>query len=218
MANFVVVLDASVLYGIMKAIRRSIDDNSRSSLRARLRNRPITLVIGRADMTERTARREIEKAKSVLDRAVESEHRARERFEKALTKAAGYGLSQREIASAAGVSQPYVSQVLRRRPRRFVPSSPRGDRLASRRAQVIEVLEGNGLREPAVFGSVARGEDGPDSDIDLLVTIPSDMGLLQLARVEVAIEDVVGCPVDLVPRRLLAAGVRSTVERDEVPL
>lgn len=202
----------------MKAIRRSIDDNSRSSLRARLRNRPITLVIGRADMTERTARREIEKAKSVLDRAVESEHRARERFEKALTKAAGYGLSQREIASAAGVSQPYVSQVLRRRPRRFVPSSPRGDRLASRRAQVIEVLEGNGLREPAVFGSVARGEDGPDSDIDLLVTIPSDMGLLQLARVEVAIEDVVGCPVDLVPRRLLAAGVRSTVERDEVPL
>ena len=202
----------------MKAIRRSIDDNSRSSLRARLRNRPITLVIGRADMTERTARREIEKAKSVLDRAVESEHRARERFEKALTKAAGYGLSQREIASAAGVSQPYVSQVLRRRPRRFVPSSPRGDRLASRRAQVIEVLEGNGLREPAVFGSVARGEDGPDSDIDLLVTIPSDIGLLQLARVEVAIEDVVGCPVDLVPRRLLAAGVRSTVERDEVPL
>ena len=166
-------------------------------------------------MTERTARREIEKAKSVLDRAVESEHRARERFEKALTKAAGYGLSQREIASAAGVSQPYVSQVLRRRPRRFVPSSPRGDRLASRRAQVIE---GNGLREPAVFGSVARGEDGPDSDIDLLVTIPSDMGLLQLARVEVAVEDVLGCPVDLVPRRLLAAGVRSTVERDEVPL
>lgn len=218
MANFVVVLDASVLYGIMKAIRRSIDDNSRSSLRARLRNRPITLVIGRADMTERTARREIEKAKSVLDRAVESEHRARERFEKALTKAAGYGLSQREIASAAGVSQPYVSQVLRRRPRRFVPSSPRGDRLVSRRAQVIEVLEGNGLREPAVFGSVARGEDGPDSDIDLLVTIPSDMGLLQLARVEVAVEDVLGCPVDLVPRRLLAAGVRSTVERDEVPL
>jgi predicted nucleotidyltransferase len=169
-------------------------------------------------MTERTARREIEKAKSVLDRAVESEHRARERFEKALTKAAGYGLSQREIASAAGVSQPYVSQVLRRRPRRFVPSSPRGDRLVSRRAQVIEVLEGNGLREPAVFGSVARGEDGPDSDIDLLVTIPSDMGLLQLARVEVAVEDVLGCPVDLVPRRLLAAGVRSTVERDEVPL
>ena len=83
---------------------------------------------------------------------------------------------------------------------------------------MIEVLEGNGLREPAVFGSVARGEDGTDSDIDLLVTIPSDMGLLQLARVEVAVEDVLGCPVDLVPRRLLAAGVRSTVERDEVPL
>ncbi|MEI2816161.1 MAG: nucleotidyltransferase domain-containing protein [Microthrixaceae bacterium] len=76
-------------------------------------------------------------------------------------------------------------------------------------------------QRPQGTGSVrerSRGEDGPDSDIDLLVTIPSDMGLLQLARVEVAVEDVLGCPVDLVPRRLLAAGVRSTVERDEVPL
>lgn len=169
-------------------------------------------------MTERAALREIAKAKQALDRAVATEQRARERFAKALANAAGDGFSQREIASVAGVSQPYVSQVLRRRPRRFVPSSPLGDRLASRRAQVLAVLEGNGVSEPAVFGSVARGEDGPDSDIDLLVTIPSDMGLLRLARVEVAIEDVVGGPVHLVPRRLLAAAARSTVERDEVPL
>lgn len=69
-----------------------------------------------------------------------------------------------------------------------------------------------------MFGSVARGEDGPNSDIDLLVTIPSEMGLLQLARVAVAVEDVVGSPVDLVPRRLLTPAARSSVGRDEVPL
>ena len=169
-------------------------------------------------MTESNELRAIDKAKRALERAVVAEHLARERFESTLVTATESGASQREMATVAGVSQPYVSQVLQRRRRRFTPRSPLGDRLASRRKEVIETLERNGISEPAVFGSVARGEDGPDSDIDLLVTIPNDMGLLSLARVEVAVGDVLGAPVDLVPRRLLMPLARPTAERDEIPL
>lgn len=84
-------------------------------------------------MAERTALREIEKAKRALDRAVAAEHQSRDRFESALMVAAEGGASQREIASSAGLSQPYVSQVLKRRRRRFAPRGPVGALLASRR-------------------------------------------------------------------------------------
>ena len=169
-------------------------------------------------MTESNELRAIDKAKRALDRAVAAEHRARDRFESTLVTAAESGASQREMATVAGVSQPYVSQVLRRRQRQFTPSSPLGNRLASRRREVIETLERNGVQDPAVFGSVARGEDGPDSDIDLLVTIPNDMGLFGLARLEAELSKIVGVHVDVVPRRLLRDAVRPSAERDAIRL
>ena len=50
-----------------------------------------------------------------------------------------------------------------------------------------------------VFGSVARGEDRPDSDVDLLVDLPPDIGLLGLGRVQAELEAILGPKVDLVP-------------------
>ena len=50
-----------------------------------------------------------------------------------------------------------------------------------------------------VFGNVARGEDQPDSDVDLLVDLPPDIGLLGLGRVQAELEAILGPKVDLVP-------------------
>ena len=47
-----------------------------------------------------------------------------------------------------------------------------------------------------VFGSVARGEDRPDSDVDLLVDLPPHMGLLGLGRVQADLEAILGAKVD----------------------
>ena len=49
------------------------------------------------------------------------------------------------------------------------------------RTTIKEAAERRGLLNPRVFGSVARGTDREDSDLDILVTLPKNKGLLDLA-------------------------------------
>lgn len=49
-----------------------------------------------------------------------------------------------------------------------------------------------------MFGSIARGEDGPDSDIDLLVDFEPDSSLFDLLHLARQLEDLLGRPVDVV--------------------
>ena len=73
------------------------------------------------------------------------------------------------------------------------------------------------LREVCVFGSVARGEEGPGSDIDLLVEFEdeADWSLLDVARLQGEIEDLTSRPVDLVERAALVNPYRRrSVTRD----
>ena len=59
------------------------------------------------------------------------------------------------------------------------------------------------IRELALFGSAVRGALGPDSDIDVLVSFDeeADWSLLDHARMETELSEVLGRPVDLVSRR-----------------
>ena len=49
-----------------------------------------------------------------------------------------------------------------------------------------------------LFGSVARGDDGPDSDIDLLVEFDRDSSLFDVMRMTKELEELLGHPVDVV--------------------
>jgi predicted nucleotidyltransferase len=69
-----------------------------------------------------------------------------------------------------------------------------------------------------VFGSVARGEDSPDSDLDLLVELPPSMGLLGVGRLQAELEALLGTRVDLVAETDLKPGVRAAVLADLVTL
>ena len=69
-----------------------------------------------------------------------------------------------------------------------------------------------------VFGSVARGEDRPDSDVDLLADLPAHMGLFGLGRVQAELEAILDARVDLVPAGALKPNVRSRAERELVAL
>jgi predicted nucleotidyltransferase len=70
-----------------------------------------------------------------------------------------------------------------------------------------------------VFGSIARGDDRPDSDVDLLVDLPPGLGLLGYGRLLDDLERVlVGARVDLVPATDLKPELRDRVEREAVPL
>lgn len=95
---------------------------------------------------------------------------------------------------------------------------PVGRRVSEHRAEVLEVLERHGVRNARVFGSVARGDDRDDSDVDLLVELPRNTGLLSIARIEAELEAILEATVDLVSVKGLKPGVRSRVERELVAL
>lgn len=56
----------------------------------------------------------------------------------------------------------------------------------------------NRAESVAVFGSVARGEDTPDSDIDFLVQFTPGASLMDLVRLQDELEALLGCRVDVV--------------------
>ena len=62
-----------------------------------------------------------------------------------------------------------------------------------------------------VFGSLATGDDRPDSDVDLLFVMNQPMSLIQLGRVEKQIADLLGVAVDLVPESTLRPDLRNRV-------
>ncbi len=49
-----------------------------------------------------------------------------------------------------------------------------------------------------IFGSYARGENRPDSDIDILVNLKAKITLLQLVKIERELSELIGTKVDLV--------------------
>ena len=97
-------------------------------------------------------------------------------------------------------------------------TGPVGRRVRLHRAEMVAAAAAHGVLNLRVFGSVARGEDRADSDMDLLADIPAGMGLLGLGRVAEDLEAVVGARVDLVPAGQLKPGVRRRAERDLVAL
>ena len=66
--------------------------------------------------------------------------------------------------------------------------------------------------------SASRGEDRPDSDVDLLADLSADLSLFGLGRVESDLEAILGARVDLIPAGDLKPGVRARVEPDLVAL
>jgi uncharacterized protein len=138
---------------------------------------------------------------------------ARAKLVGAVRRGAAAGMSQREIARAVNRSQPEVARLLR-----FFPTSERGSALAKRRREVIDLAMQHGFRNVRVFGSVARGEDGPGSDIDLLVTIPSDASLFDIGALESALASLLGNRVELVPDDGLRPHARDEILSEAVAL
>jgi predicted nucleotidyltransferase len=89
-------------------------------------------------------------------------------------------------------------------------------RLDAHREEVRAIIARHGATNPRVFGSVARGEDAPGSDVDLLVRPAATMGLAFFALAE-EVEACLGVPVDVVSDRDL--GVRhAAMLAEAVPL
>lgn len=101
---------------------------------------------------------------------------------------------------------------------RGLPNTSLGRRLRQRRAALIAAAERHGASNLRVFGSVARGEDGPDSDVDLLVDMTPGTGLFGLAKLERELQEILNVEVDLAPVDSLKPRVRIDAEREAISL
>lgn len=70
----------------------------------------------------------------------------------------------------------------------------------------------------SVFGSVARGNPGPDSDIDFLIEMESGSGLFEQTAMMLELEELLCSDVDVVTPEGLRERIRDRVLREAVPL
>ncbi len=96
--------------------------------------------------------------------------------------------------------------------------SEMGDLLKQQRDAILRIAARHGARNVRVFGSVAKGTAGPQSDIDLLVEFDPDRSLMDVGRLVMDLRDLLGCEVDVVTEKGLHPLIRDEVLQDAVPL
>lgn len=156
------------------------------------------------------------------------------------------GMTQAQLAHRAGITQSVVSAYEANRREPSLPvllrliaatghalegtlvaagegaastlSGPLGRRVVRHRTRIQAIAASYGAGHVRVFGSVARGTEHRDSDVDLLMDLPDDMGLFTLGRLRRDLEDLLGARVDVVPEAGLKAEARPEIEADLVPL
>ena len=139
-----------------------------------------------------------------------AEATARLRRVLALRAMVATGTPQRQVATALGITQPAVSQQLH--PKLLAQVDPQA--LIEAASPVLrQAAEDRGFTDLAVFGSVARGEARPDSDIDLLVRPPAGTTIRQLQCLRDLFAGILGRPVDLVTYGGLRPGLDDDVRR-----
>jgi predicted nucleotidyltransferase len=91
-------------------------------------------------------------------------------------------------------------------------------RLKENRTEILRMAAEHGAYNVRVFGSVARGEAGPESDVDLLVNMEPGRSLFDLGGLLMDLQDFLGCNVDVVTEAGLRARIRQRVLDEARPL
>lgn len=136
-------------------------------------------------------------------------------------------MSQSELARAAKVPQPNLSayengrrspspEVLERLARAL--DGPPSARVALHLADIRSLVSAHHAIEPRIFGSVARGEDQPGSDVDILVEFTGEATLLDEVGLRLALADLLQVAVDVVAADTLRGEMRERILREAVPV
>jgi len=80
--------------------------------------------------------------------------------------------------------------------------------------KIARILKDRGARKIAVFGSYVRGEEKPESDIDIIVEFSGRKSLLELVRIERELSEVLGIKVDLLTEKSISPYLIDTIRRE----
>lgn len=92
------------------------------------------------------------------------------------------------------------------------------EKLRRGRGLILSLAAKHGARKMRVFGSVARGEERPDSDIDFLVEMAPDRSLLDVGGLQMDLQETLAHRVDVVTRKGLKRRLLSRVLRESKAL
>ena len=90
--------------------------------------------------------------------------------------------------------------------------------IAGKRAEILHVARSHGALRVRIFGSAARGEAGPKSDLDVLVDLEPGRRLLDIVALKQDLEDLLGRKVDVVTEAAVSPYIREEIVREAVSL
>jgi predicted nucleotidyltransferase len=92
------------------------------------------------------------------------------------------------------------------------------EQIRQRREEILRVAAGHGAGNVRLFGSVARGEETSESDVDLLIDVTGETTPWFPASLVADLEQLLMRRVQVVIQRSLSPLIRESVLRDAVPL
>jgi len=90
--------------------------------------------------------------------------------------------------------------------------------LQTHRKEILTLAAHNGAVNVRIFGSVARGDNRPDSDVDFLVNLEKGRSLLDLARLLRELQSLLGVKVDVITEAGLRTRIRERVLKEARPI
>jgi len=79
---------------------------------------------------------------------------------------------------------------------------------------ILKISRQHGARRVRIFGSTARGQTSPTSDLDILVDMEVTRSLLDIVAIKQDLEDMLGCKVDVVTESALSPYIRQEVLKE----
>ena len=80
--------------------------------------------------------------------------------------------------------------------------------------RIVRFLKNQGAKKIAVFGSYVRGEEKPESDIDIIVEFSERKSLLKLVQIERELSEALGIKVDLLTEKSISPYLIDTIKRE----
>jgi hypothetical protein len=89
------------------------------------------------------------------------------------------------------------------------------DQIEKIKGIIIEVLKKYGVKRASLFGSIVRGEDTEDSDIDLLIEFEERKSLLDLVGLKLELQEILGRKVDVITYKSIHPLLRKQILNEQ---